>query len=98
MNINSCYNGIKADIFSLGVTLFLILTNRGCFARACKDDKFYYNFVNNYDNYESYLKKRYHFTDEFLDLFSSMISFEEKKDQKILIKSLRINGLKKLMI
>lgn len=47
---NVSYNGIKADIFSLGVTLFTLVTNKPCFYAASKKDKYYINIINNHLN------------------------------------------------
>ena len=40
------YNGFEADIFSLGVAIFILVAGRMPFAAATKDDEFYVHFVN----------------------------------------------------
>ena len=84
MYINSSYNGIKADIFSLGVTLFALMTNKPCFRAASKKDKYYKNLLENHKKYENYFKIKFNieFNEIFLDLFYQMVAFEEEKRPK----------------
>ena len=78
------FNGIYADIFSLGVTLFVILTGNYPFKSARKYDICYSNIIKGkIENYWFLLKKKI-FEDndnnlpseEFRDLFIKMIQFE----------------------
>ena len=84
MYINSSYNGIRADIFCLGVTLFALLTNKPCFRAASKKDKYYKNLLDNHNKYENYFKKKFNIElkEVFLDLFYKMVAFEEDKRPK----------------
>ena len=41
MYIRKPYDGVKADIFSLGVILIKLVTNRICFKKAIYGDKLY---------------------------------------------------------
>ena len=78
------FNGIYADIFSLGVILFVILTGNYPFKSARKYDICYSNIIKGkIENYWFLLKKKI-FEDndnnlpseEFRDLFIKMIQFE----------------------
>ena len=76
---NNSYNGIKADIFSLGVTLFILVASKPCFYASSKKDKYYNNIINNHQQYESDLKKNnINISNTLLNLFYKMVAFEEK--------------------
>ena len=74
---NESYNGIKADIFSLGVTLFILITRKPCFYEANKKDKFY-NAIIKKKGYSHYMKKnKIKLSHEFLNLFYKMVAYKE---------------------
>ena len=73
------YDGIKSDIFSLGVLLFVITLGRFPFSLSSYVDKKYRLIINkNYDlywaNYESF-----NLSEEFKDLMNHLLSFEPKE-------------------
>ena len=71
------YDGKQADIFSLGVIVWCIVTGRKPFDLARKDD-YYYNLLRN-KSYDEYFRAfgQENLSQEFKDLFVSMVSFEE---------------------
>ena len=82
------YNGIKADIFSLGVVLFNIVTGGFGFDAAIESDKKYKLIIKGKDikNYEEYWneiknnlkdknEKEKKYSDEFKDLYVKMVAF-----------------------
>jgi len=71
------YDGIKADIYSLGILLFILVTGKRIFLEARKTDQLYKYIINKNYN-EFHLKTKSVFTklsDEFLDLFEQMIKY-----------------------
>ena len=80
------YNGFFADIFSLGVILFVILTGNYPFKSARKYDICYSNIIKGKIDHYWFLLKKKVFEDndnnlpseEFRDLFVKMIQFEPK--------------------
>ena len=71
------YNGIKVDIFSLGVILLNLVTKKLGFSFAHETDK-YYNYIINkeYNLYWKSLKGQIgEISDEFKNLYLKMISF-----------------------
>lgn len=76
---NKQYNGVASDIFSLGVTMFVIVTGKMPFKRAIKGDPHYELLKNsNYDFYWKVMEKIIPFSlsDEFKSLFTFMISYD----------------------
>ena len=70
------YNGIKSDIFSLGVLLFVIRAGQFPFSVSGYIDKKYRLIMNK--NYEEYWKgfEKYNFSDEFKDLFIHLVCYD----------------------
>jgi len=54
-NEQTSYNGFEADVFSLGVTIFLLVAGRMPFETASKDDEDYVHFYNHEE--ESFWQK-----------------------------------------
>ena len=75
------YNGSKADIFSLGVILFNLVTGIRGFNEAKINDKFYRYILNNHINeYWNNLPNEINnlnLSQEFKDLYIRMVSFNE---------------------
>ena len=69
-------NGEKADIFSLGVVLFLLVNKRYGFDKSKKTDKYYGLIVEK--KYEEYWKKLKleNLSDDFKNLYLKMVAFE----------------------
>lgn len=74
------YDGVKADIYSLGILLFVLVTGKRIFKEARKTDNLYNLIINkNYNIFESTIKSNSIFqnlSDEFFDLFEKMIKHE----------------------
>ena len=77
------YNGIKADIFSLGCVLFALVARGPWFSSAERDDELYKFIINKDTN--AYFKKLKttvegveYLTPEFKKLYTTMISYEEE--------------------
>ena len=70
------YDGMQADIFSLGVIVWCIVTGRKPFDLARKDD-YYYNLLRN-ECYDEYFRAfgQENLSQEFKDLFVRMVSPE----------------------
>ena len=81
--LNKEYSGEKADIFSLGCILFLLVVGRDYFDEAKIEDKLYYYVIKK--NREEYFDKLNikckneikSLSKEFKDLYYSMISYKE---------------------
>lgn len=74
------YNAIKAEIFSLGVVAFALLTGTYGFTKATENDKLYkYIIENKIDEYIEEISKIIpsfkNINREFLDLYFKMVSF-----------------------
>lgn len=74
------YDGVKTDIFSLGVVLFTLVTCKMAFCQASRGDKFYrYIIHKSVDKYWEKLQSQGNnitsLSKEFKDLFIKMISF-----------------------
>ncbi|OMJ87412.1 hypothetical protein SteCoe_10921 [Stentor coeruleus] len=70
------FNGQKADIFSLGVTLFVMYSRFPPFYKADTIDRFYKSFINDNDKFWEYVSSRHHpgfYTHEFIDLINKML-------------------------
>ena len=77
---NEKYNAIKAEIFSLGVVAFALLTGTYGFTKASTDDKLYkYIMDNKIDEYIDEISKILpnfkNINRDFLDLYFKMVSF-----------------------
>ena len=86
MFIGEPYNGFKADIFSLGVTLFYLTTKNYAFETSEKEDKNYNYIINKeykpfWENIENVITNN--LSKEFKNLFLKMISFNEKERPNI---------------
>ena len=70
------YNGMEADVFSLGVIMWCIVTGRKPFDLARRDD-YFYNLLRNrcYDEYFRFTEQE-NLSQEFKDLFVRMVSPE----------------------
>jgi serine/threonine protein kinase len=82
------FNGIKADIFSLGVVLFYLITKKNCFIMAHKGEPTY-KLICNPKKHEEFWKKIFkiypqvsHVSDEFRNLYLKMVSYEEENRPK----------------
>ena len=77
-NING-YDGIKSDIFSLGVTLFVITIGKFPFHLSSYSDKKYRLIMNKkFEKYWANFEK-YKLSDEFKDLINHLICFDPKE-------------------
>ena len=74
------YDGFKADIFSLGVTLISLTTNKQCFRSASKNDSNYrYIILNKLDRFWGRVDRQINaISQELKNLFIKMISFNPK--------------------
>ena len=83
------YNGEKADIFSLGATLFTLVTGLIGFERATWSDNFYKYIIlgdiNKYWNAQNENLNNIHISlsDEFKDLYIRMIQYNENERPNI---------------
>ena len=74
-NMNG-YDGIKNDIFSLAVLLFVITIGRFPFDRCCYSDRKYRLIMNKkYREYWCYFYK-YNLSDEFKDLINNLFCYD----------------------
>ena len=74
-NVNG-YDGIKNDIFSLGVLLFVLTVGRFPFERSCYfDRKYRLIMMKKYDDYWSYYHQ-YNLSDEFKDLMNHIFCYD----------------------
>ena len=97
------YDGVKSDIFSLGVVLFNLVTRSFGFLRSIvKDD--YYKFIieadssGNYENYWDSIKfitNKIKLSEDFKNLYTSMVAYDPKK-RPTTKEILESNWLKKL--
>ena len=72
------YNGEKADIFILGVILIRLITPRTGFETSKADDNCYQFIIKgNYAQYWNYWGYHNDYSNEFKDLYISMVSFNE---------------------
>ena len=78
---NKPYNGFEVDIFSLGVTLFTLVTGTFCFQIAKRNNELY-NLIKN-KKYEKYWKKfenlGINLSNNFKNLFLRMVSYNPKE-------------------
>lgn len=72
------YLGVQSDIFSLGVSLFVLVTGKMPFKHALVDDPYYKEVVKgNYDNYWTKLESKVPpVSKEFKQLFVKLISYD----------------------
>ena len=79
------YNGIKVDIFSLGVILFNLVTKKLGFIRATIKDPYYkYIFGKDFKTYWKKVKNEIgEISKELKDLFIKMVSFNPKERPNI---------------
>ena len=81
------YDGYKIDIFSLGATLFGLTVGSKGFIEAKKNDKYYCHIYNqDKDNYWKVYKQKISnmiLSDEFKELFLSMVSYNPDKRPNI---------------
>jgi serine/threonine protein kinase len=94
---NITFNGIKADIFSLGVLLFNLVTGKYCFNVAISQDSCYKFIVKK--NYESFWKvvnlKNKIISDDLKDLYIRMIS-RDPNERPSIEEILEMNWMKEL--
>ena len=78
---NQPYNGEKADIFSLGVILFNLVSGKLGFMKATQEDQIYGHILaGNIDQYWTELYSKIgnmNFSNDFKDLYISMVAFNE---------------------
>ena len=82
------YLGIEADIFSLGVVLFNIVTGKFGFGYSLKNDNLYsYIAARSYNSYwnkiSSMIPNVSNYSNEFKDLYIRMISFKPERRPRI---------------
>ena len=69
------YNGVSNDLFSLAVTLFMIVTGDVPFRLAIKDNPFYRCFIEH--NYKQFwLQKNLKVSANFMELMNNMFAFD----------------------
>lgn len=73
LHLHQPYYGVSNDLFSLGVTIYVIITGSLPFKYPVINDPLYrYIFKNDYDTFWS--KKNFKLSDSFKELFNNMIS------------------------
>ena len=81
------YNGEKADIFSLGVILFILVTGHFGFNKATNNDQYYREIANGHFNlYWARLRKEImnlNLSDQFKDLYIRMVNYNENNRPNI---------------
>ena len=81
------YNGIKSDIFSLGVVLFKLVTGKFGFKSANKNDKSYelikYGKFNAYLELKKDIIDKINPSEDFKNLYFSMVAYEPKTRPEI---------------
>ena len=78
------YNGEKADIFSLGVILFILVTGTFGFESANRTEKFYSMICKGDKEYWKFLKSEsLDLTENFKNLYISMVNYHEKNRPNI---------------
>jgi serine/threonine protein kinase len=72
------YEGVPSDIFSLGVSIFILVTGKMPFKNSLMDDPYYKEIIKeNYDAYWEKLRNKVPgISKEFKQLFLSMISYD----------------------
>ena len=69
------YDGCKADIFALGIILFIMVSGSPPFAKASSDDAWYRPaLAGNWDKFWAFKEKRRSFNPEFKKLMTSLLS------------------------
>ena len=94
------YDGIKVDIFCLGIILFNINTgNKGFFNAFSGDPLYKYIIIEDsigyWEKMNNYIEKK---TEEFKDLYIKMVDYNPKNRLSSIDEILGILGWKKLMI
>ena len=79
------YNGMKIDVFNLGVVLLTLVTGKIGFLEATKRDKYYNNVINNdFKQYWELVNKHLPKTSqEFKNLYQIMINYDPNKRPQI---------------
>ena len=95
------YNGMKTDVFSLGVVLLTSVTGKIGFLEATKRDKYYKNIMkNDFTHYWEMVNKQIPPTSqEFKNLFQKMVNYDPNKRptiQEILEKDPWLDEIRKL--
>ena len=77
------YNGVKNDIFSLGVILFNLVVGQKGFGSAQKNDQYYRLIMTGHlnDYWRHFVNNNY--SQEFKNLYISMVSFNENQRPSI---------------
>ena len=82
------YLATVSDLFSLGVILFIMRAGHPCYALAREEDRYYAKIVNHNANnfWEAHEKNKPagHFSDEFKQIVTSLLSFEPSQRPSIL--------------
>ena len=73
--LNKPYYGKSADIFSLGITLFVLVTGRLPFKSSLPNDSLY-KYIALGDYVEFWKNKCMNITPSFMELFDSMVAFD----------------------
>ena len=99
--LHRSYNGMKADVFSLGVVLLTSVTGKIGFLEATKRDKYYKNIMKkDYERYWELVNKQIPQTSqEFKNLYQNMISYDSNKRpliQEIIDKDPWLDEIRKL--
>ena len=83
---NKPYDGILADIFSLGQILFNLVNNINGFNYASKENHYYKLIIlKKYHRYWNMLEQKYniHLSEEFKNLFIRMVNYNPNERPKI---------------
>lgn len=76
------YNGISNDIFSLGITIFVLVSGNMPFRLTTNTDPFYNLIIKN--KYEEYWQKRgIKLSDSFKEMFNMMVAFNPEQRPSI---------------
>lgn len=83
INLHIPYNGVKNDIFSLGVILFNLVVGQKGFGSAQKNDQYYRLIMTGHlnDYWRHFVNNNY--SQEFKNLYISMVSFNENQRPSI---------------
>ena len=69
------YNGKSADIFSLGIVLFILVTGKLPFKMALPNDNLY-KYISRGDYVEFWKRKKVNISPSFMELFDNMVAYD----------------------